>query len=104
MFDLKADQSQKTEGFHVADFATLSDKEGCIWKSLYCFIWIKEPCVRTFERLAHSKILVISQTKISKILCVNQRYSPADLSSKFYKTLTLTGGVGSVLEAGSQQN
>ena len=55
-------QSQKTQGFCVADFATLSDERRSRSKIFLLFIWIKEPCVRKFEGLARSKLLEISQT------------------------------------------
>ena len=53
-------QSQKTQGFCVADFATLSDKKRSRSKIFSMFIWIKEPCVRKFEGLERSKRLGIS--------------------------------------------
>ena len=56
-------QPQKTQGFCVADFATLSDERRSSSKILLLFVWIKEHCVRKFEGLAHSKLLGISQTK-----------------------------------------
>ena len=62
---LNSDQSQKTQGFCVADFATLSDERRPRSKIFLLFIWIEEPCVRKFEGLEHSKLLGISQTKIS---------------------------------------
>ena len=55
-------QSQKTQGFCVADFATLSDETRSRSKIFPLFIWIKEPCVRKSEGLEHSKLLGISQT------------------------------------------
>ena len=55
-------QSQKTQGFCVADFATLSDETRSRSKIFPLFIWIKEPCVRKYERLERSKLLGISQT------------------------------------------
>ena len=54
-------QSQKTQGFCVADFATLSDERRSRSKIFSQFIWIKEPCVRKFEVLERSKLLGISQ-------------------------------------------
>ena len=57
-------QSQKTQGFCVADFATLSDERRSCSKIFPLFIWIKEPCVRKFEGLERSKLLGISQTKV----------------------------------------
>ena len=42
-------QSRKTQGFCVADFATLSDERRSRSKHFPLFIWIKEPCVRKFE-------------------------------------------------------
>ena len=58
-------QSQKTQGFCVADFATLSDERRSRSKIFPLFIWIKEPCVRKFEGLESSKLLGISQTKLT---------------------------------------
>ena len=58
------DQSQKTQGFCVADFATLSDERRSRSKIFPQFTWIKESCVRKFEGLERSKLLGISQTKI----------------------------------------
>ena len=58
-------QSQKTQGFCVADFATLSDERRSRSKIFVLFIWIKDPCVRKFEGLARSKLLGISQTELS---------------------------------------
>ena len=62
---LTTDQSQKTQGFCVADFATLSDETRSRSKIFPLFIWIKEPCVRKFEGLECSKLLGISQTMMS---------------------------------------
>ena len=59
----KVVQSQKTQGFCIADFATLSDETRSRSKIFPLFTWIKEPCVRKFERLERSKLLGISQTK-----------------------------------------
>ena len=59
---LRSVQSQKTEGFCVAHFATLSDATRSRLKIFLLFIWIKESCVRKFEGLARSKLLGISQT------------------------------------------
>ena len=56
-------QSQKTQGFCVADFATLSDELRSCSKIFSLFIWIKEPCVRKFEGLEPSNLLGISQTE-----------------------------------------
>ena len=58
-------QSQKTQDFCVADFASLSDERRSRSKILALFIWIKEPCVRKFEGLERSKRLGISQTIIT---------------------------------------
>ena len=55
-------QSQKTQDFCVAGFATLSDERRSRSKIFPLFIWIKEPCVRRFEGLERSKRLGISQT------------------------------------------
>ena len=56
-------QSEKTQGFCVAEFETLSDERRSRSKIYLLFVWIKEPCVRKFERLARSKLLGISQTR-----------------------------------------
>ena len=56
-------QSQKAQGFCVADFATLSEEKRSRSKIFPLFIWIKEPCVRKFEGLERSKLPGISQTK-----------------------------------------
>ena len=55
-------QSQKTKGFCVAVFATLSDERRSRSNIFSLFIWIKEPCVRKFKGLERSKLLGISQT------------------------------------------
>ena len=60
-------QSQKTQGFCVADFATLSDETRSRSKIFTLFIWIKEPCVQKFEGLERSKLLGISQTKCKEL-------------------------------------
>ena len=57
-------QSQKTQGFCVANFATLSDERRSRSKTVLLFNTEKEPCVRNFEGLARSKILGISQTDL----------------------------------------
>ena len=57
-------QSQKIQGFCVADFATLSDETRSRPKIFPLFIWIKEPCVRKLEGLERSKLLGISQTNL----------------------------------------
>ena len=57
-------QSQKTQGFFVADFATLSDERRSRSKIFPLSIWIKEPCVRKSEGLKRSKLLGISQTML----------------------------------------
>ena len=61
-------QSQKTQGFCVADFATLSDERRSCSKIFLLFNMVKEPCVRKFEGLARSKLLGISQIKQEIIL------------------------------------
>ena len=58
---------KNTQGFCVADFATLSDERRSRSKIFCCLIWIKEPCIRKFGGLARSKLLGISQTKSSKL-------------------------------------
>ena len=60
---MKRKQSQKTQGFCVADFVTLSDERKSRSKIFPLFIWIKEPCVRKFEGLERLKNRGISQTK-----------------------------------------
>ena len=50
-------QSQKTQGFCVADFATLSDERRSRSKLFPLFIWIKEACVRKFEGLDVRNVL-----------------------------------------------
>ena len=62
-------QSQKTQGFCVADFAALSDEIRSRSKIFPLFIWRKEPCVRKVEGLERSKLLGISQTKQVEINC-----------------------------------
>ena len=57
-------QSQKTQGFCVAHFATLSDERRSRSKIFRPFIWIKEACVRKSEGLEPSKLIGISQTKL----------------------------------------
>ena len=66
-------QSQKTQGFCVADFATLSDERRSRSKILPLFIWIKEACVRKFEGLERSKLLGISQTKYAQSTVMRRR-------------------------------
>ena len=61
--DVSTNQSQKTQGFCVADFATQSDERRSRSKFFPLFIWIKEPCVRKSEGLERSELLGISQTK-----------------------------------------
>ena len=57
-------QSQKTQGFCFADFATLSDERRSRSKIDPLFNTEKEPCVRKFEELARLKILRISQSDL----------------------------------------
>ena len=64
--DCSAEQSQKSQGFCVADFATLSDERRSRSKIFPLFIWIKEPCIPKFEGLERSKLFGISQTKKEK--------------------------------------
>ena len=68
-------QSQKTQGFCVADFATLSGGRRPRSKNFPLFIWIKEPCVRKFEGLERSKLLGISQTKFACISSAHKNRS-----------------------------
>ena len=58
-------QSQKTQSFCVADFATLSDERRSRSKIFPLSIWIKEPCVQKFEGLERSKLFRILQTNMS---------------------------------------
>ena len=58
-------QSQKTQGFCVADFATLSDERKSRSKIFPLFIWMNETWVRKFEGLERSKRLGISQTNFN---------------------------------------
>ena len=78
---MSGSQSQKTQGFCVADFETLSDERRSRSKIFLLFIWIKEPCVRKFEieGLARSKLLGISQT--------GSLWDPqsAEIGEKFYR-------------------
>ena len=67
-------QSQKTQGFCAADFATLSDERRSRSKIFPVFIWIKEPCVRNFEGLERSKLLGISQTNLHVQLVIIKRF------------------------------
>ena len=64
-------QFQKTQGFCVAYFATLSDERRSRSKIFPLFIWIKEPCVRKFERLERSKLLGISQTILVTVVALS---------------------------------
>ena len=97
-------QSQKTQGFCVADFATLSDERRSSSKIFLLFIWIKEPCVRKFEGLARSKLLGISQTDLplewqvqvkyisvtSQILSIPKSYTDTfSCCENFFNSLTL---------------
>ena len=60
-------QSQKTQGFCVADFVTLSGERRFRSEIFPLFIWIKEPCVRKIKGLERSKLLGISQTKLKDL-------------------------------------
>ena len=62
-------QSQKSQGFCVADFATLSDERKSRSKIFLLFNMGKRTCVRKFEAPARSKILGISQTRLLAELC-----------------------------------
>ena len=80
-------QSQKTQGFCVADFPTLSDERRSRSKIFLLFILIKEPCIRKFERLARSKLLGISQTELEDFcFCIA---SIRNLSQLNFSTLLL---------------
>ena len=85
-----ASQSQKTQGFCVADFATLSDETRSRSTIFPLFIWIKEPCVRKFEGLERSKLLGISQTKVWPRLYISKHVASALIghffSQKFFKS------------------
>ena len=63
IFDQHLKQSQKTQRFCVAHFATLSDDRSSRSKIFPLFIWIKEPCVRKFKGFQRLKRLGISQTR-----------------------------------------
>ena len=67
-------QAQKTQGFCVADFATLSDERRSRSKIFLLFMWIKEPCVRKSEGLERSKLLGISQTNIVRTVYLELRW------------------------------
>ena len=69
---------QKTQGFCVADFPTLSDERRSRWKIFLLFIWIKESCVRKFEGLARSKLLGISQTE-KAVSCMRDYCRPISI-------------------------
>ena len=58
-------QSQKTQGFRVADFATLSNERTSRRKFFYSFNMDKRTLRSKIEGLARAKILGISQTKIN---------------------------------------
>ena len=65
-------QSQKTQGFFVADFATVSDETRSRSKIFPLFIWIKEPCVRKFKGLERSNFLGFRKLNArSKLLVVS---------------------------------
>ena len=64
IFHLPTVQSQKTQGFCVADFATLSDERRSRSKIFCYLILIKEPCARKCGGLARSKLLGISKTML----------------------------------------
>ena len=110
---VQAFQSQKTQGFCVADLATLSDERRSSSKIFLLFIWIKEPCVRKFEGLARSKLLGISQTDLplewqvqvkyisvtSQILSIPKSYTDTfSCCENFFNSLTLfqLGGGGGI--------
>ena len=92
-------QSQKIEGFCVANFATLSDERRSRSKIFPLFTWIKEPCVRKFEGLERSKLLGISQTifklNLSRFLPIGQLLSFLFICTIFTDSLataSCTGG------------
>ena len=58
-------QSQRTQGFCVADFATLSDDRGSRLKFFLLFNRDTEPSIRKFGELTRSKIFGILQTVLS---------------------------------------
>ena len=58
-------QSRKTQGFRVADFATLSDERRSRLKIFLLFNMDKKPCVQKFEGLARSKVVGILQTMLA---------------------------------------
>ena len=63
-------QSQKIQGFCVADFATLSDERRLVLKIVLLFNVHKNPCVRKFEGLTRSKILGILQTEMNNLFMI----------------------------------
>ena len=90
-------QSQKTQGFCVADFATLSDETRSYLKIFPLFIWIKELCVRKFEGLERSKLLGISQTilKDQRIVSSTVLDTYHDTETPTSLTHTIQGAFGS---------
>ena len=66
----------QTQGFCVADFATLSDERRSRSKIFPQFIWIKELSVRKCEGLERSKLLGISQTEYHEM---HFNSSPSDV-------------------------
>ena len=87
-------QSQKTQGFCAADFATLSDERRSRSKIFPLYIWIKEPCVRKFEGLERSKRLGISQTKlksyVTKFLLFQGLFKASHRSIWLHAKISLT--------------
>ena len=63
-------QSQKIQGFCVADFATLSDERRSCSKIVLLFNVDKKPCVRKSEELTLSKILGILQTEMKYLFTI----------------------------------
>ena len=85
-------QSQKTQGFCVAHFATLSDERRSRSKIFLLFIWIKEPCVRKFEGPARSKLPGISQTVLlsQQFFTVPLSYCPSTFSLSYCPAVLLS--------------
>ena len=75
-------QSQKTQGFCVEDFATLSDEGGRVRKLFDSLTRIKEPCVQKSKGLTPSKILGILRTGLLILLTKMQNVlHPSHLNS-----------------------
>ena len=83
-------QSQKTQGFCVANFAKPSDERKSHSKIFLLFNTEKEPCVRKFEGLAYPKCLGFLKLSRFKLYFCNC-WTIADHSrSKYVEPLTLS--------------